>query len=131
MDMEGALRARLLADATAAAIVGQRVYWVDRPQSSVLPDVTFSIIGDDRAQDMKGFVGMRQTRVRADCRATSYAGAKALSEAVIAALVGDGTFYGIRFGRAEVEGPQDIPERTETQLIHRKIPDLLIWHAAA
>lgn len=131
MDMEGALRARLLADATVAALVGQRAYWVERPQGGVLPDITLQVITDGREQDMKGFVGLQQTRVQVDCRASSYAQARALAEAVITAGVAAGTFYGVRFERAEVEGPIDLPERTDTQFIHRKSFDLLAWHAAA
>lgn len=131
MDMEGALRARLLADAAVAALVAERVYWVGRPQGGTLPDVTLQVITDGREQDMKGFVGLQQTRVQIDSRATSYGQAKALAEAAISALVGAGTFYGVRFERAEVEGPIDLPERTETQFIHRKSFDLLAWHAAA
>jgi hypothetical protein len=51
MDMEGALRARIVALATAAAA---RVYWVDRPQGTALPSITLQIISGDHPYTYSG-----------------------------------------------------------------------------
>lgn len=130
MDMEGALRARLIAAAPVTALAAQRIYWVERPQSSALPAVTLQIIDDEREQHMKGVQGMLSTLVQIDAWATTYAAAKALKEAIIAALLPANTSNGIKFGRAFVRN-RDLSERTETQFIFRHSMDFTINHASA
>ncbi len=131
MDMQGALRARLLAAAPVTALVAQRISWVDRPQASALPSITLQVISDERPQHMKDFNDLRDARVQIDCWALSYASASAIKEAVIAALVPEQTGNGIIFNRALVDGARDLGERTETQFIHRHSIDLLIWWQTA
>ncbi len=132
MDMQGALRARLIAAGAVAAIAGQRVYWVDRPQSSALPALVLQTISGNRLQHMKGFNDLRDTRVQIAALATSYAQAKALIEAAIDALVPAHAANGIIFNRAMVEGePDDGGERVETQFIHRHRVDLIMWWQAS
>lgn len=119
MDMEGALRARLLADATVAGIVGTRIYWEDRPQSSALPAITLSLPVDGRDQHMGGFQTVRDVQVQIDIWATLYAEKKALKEAVIAAMAPAHTGNGIRFQAATRIDAVPLNERVETQLIYR------------
>lgn len=128
MDMQGALRARITGASTTA---GNRVYWVDRPQASLLPAVTLQIISDFRPQHLKGFDQTRDTRVQIDCWAATYAAAIALKEAVLAAVVPINTSNGIRFDRAIIDGERDLGERIETQFIHRASVDLVVWWAIA
>lgn len=127
MDMQGALRARITGAATSA---GTRVYWVDRPQAAALPAVTLQTISDPRPQHLKGFNETRETRVQIDCWADTYAAAKSLMEAVIAAVVPLNTANGIRFDRAMVDNVQDLGERTETKFIHRQSADLIFFWSA-
>ena len=68
MDWQAALRARLVAAAPVTALVGSRIYWVDRPQASALPAITLQTISDDRPQHMKGFIGLNPARVQVDKR---------------------------------------------------------------
>lgn len=131
MDMQGALRARLLAAAPVTALVAQRIYWVDRPQSAALPAIVLQTISDDRPQHLKGFNDLRETRVQMDVLGTTYAQVRAIAEAAIAATVPENTGNGIIFNRALVDGARDLGERTETQFIHRHSVDLLIWWQAA
>jgi hypothetical protein len=131
MDFEGALRARFIAAPPVAALVAQRVYWVDRPQDKPLPDITLTVISDTRDQHMKGFQELQFTRVQVDCRASTYAGAKALAEASIAEIAPASIENGINFRRATVNGPRDLGERTATAFIHRKQFDLIIPHSPA
>jgi hypothetical protein len=122
MDMQGALRARLLAAATVTARVAQRVYWVDRPQATALPAITLQIIDEPRDQHMAGFQDLRQALVQVDAWAATYAEAAALKEAVITALVPAHSGDGVDFRRAFVR-TRDLFERTETQAFHRASMD--------
>jgi hypothetical protein len=131
LDMQGALRARLLAAAPVTALVGQRVYWVDRPQASQLPAIVLQVISDPRPQHLKGFEDLRETRVQMDIFGTSYGQVRTLTEAALAAVVPENTSNGIIFNRALVDGARDLGERTETQFIHRHSTDLLIWWQSA
>ncbi|MES2902825.1 MAG: DUF3168 domain-containing protein [Pseudomonadota bacterium] len=131
MDMEGALRARLLAAAPVNALVAGRVYWEDRPQGSVLPDITLTPIDDARPQTMDGFQSFRPTQVQIDVRATTFSQKKALTEAVIAAVTPRETSNGIRFDRAADIRPRSLNERTDTQFIYRTAIDLIVWHSPA
>lgn len=128
MDMQAALRARITGASTTA---GTRVYWVDRPQAEALPAVTLQTISDPRPQHLKGFNELRETHVQIDCWADTYAVAKTLMEAVIAAVVPENTANGIRFCRALVDGVNDGGERTETKFVHRQTADLFFWWATA
>lgn len=136
MDMESALRARLLAAATVAALVGNRVTWIDRPQMAALPAITLQIVTDERAQNYKGFDGLQPGYVQIDVWSLSYAAAKALKEAIIGndvtpgAVVPAGSFFGIRFTRGFVTA-RDLSERTETQFIFRPSIDLTFHYANA
>lgn len=119
MDMEGALRARLLAAAPVTTIVGTRIYWEDRPQASALPSITLSVVVDGRDQHMGGFESVRDTEVQVDVWATSYSQKKTLKEAVIAALAPAQTGNGIRFQGATRIDAVPLNERVETQFIYR------------
>lgn len=136
MNMENALRARLLAAAPVAALVGKKVDWVERPQKDALPGITLQIVTDERVQTYSGFAGLQPGYVQVDVWAQTYATAKALKEAIIGtdaspgALVPGGTFYGIRFTRAFVTA-RDLSERTDTQFIFRHSIDLNFHYATA
>lgn len=131
MDWQAALRARLIAAAPVTALVGTRVYWVDRPQTSALPSITLQTISDDRPQHMKGFTGLNPARVQVDCWSSSHAQANDMAEKVITALAPANTANGIKFERAFVDGKRDLGERIETQFIHRASIDFIVHHAAA
>lgn len=128
MNMQQALRERLKDDAGVAAIAGTRIDWGINPQGSPLPRVRLQVISDPRPQHLKGFQGLRETRVQADCMADDAATATALAEAVIAAAVPAAEKEGVRFGRAGIEGPTDRGEQTDTGFVHRQSVDLMIWH---
>jgi hypothetical protein len=119
MDFEGALRARLTGAAAVTAIVGQRIYWVDRPQASTLPAITLQIIDEPREQHMGGFQNLQFVVVQIDIWARTYGEGKTLKEAVIAAVVPEVTANGIEFGTATNIRIRDLSERLETQFIHR------------
>jgi hypothetical protein len=131
MDWQSALRARLKADAPVVTLVGTRIDWVDRPQTTALPAITLQTISDLRPQHMGGFDGTKEARVQVDVWAATYASAKAITEAVLAVLVPANTANGVSFSRAFVDNIRDLGERIETQFIHRTSMDLIIHHASA
>ena len=127
-DMHTALTARLLDDAAVAAIAGNDVHWVTRPQGSDLPAVTLSVVAGSRDVHLKGYSGLRSTDVQADCWAASFAEAKALVEAVIAATAAPGVFGGIKFGRTVAGEPRDLGDDATGAFIHRQSVDLTVSH---
>jgi hypothetical protein len=130
MDMEGALRARLLAAAPVTALVGQRVAWIERPQADALPGITLQAVTDERAQSYSGFDGSQPGYVQIDVWAATYAQAKATKEAVIAALAPRATVAGIRFDRGFFSS-RDLSEKTDTQFIYRPSIDFTFYYATA
>lgn len=128
MDMQAALRARITGASTPA---GQRVYWVDRPQASALPAVTLQVVNEPRSQHLKGFNPTQQDSVQIDCWASTYGTAKALKEAVLAAVVPEQTGNGVEFCRAIIERSGEAVEKLGTELIHRARIDLTVtWMTA-
>jgi hypothetical protein len=130
MDMQAALRARLIGDAGVSALASDRVYWVQAPQDAALPRITLQTISADRPQTFKGFQPLRSARVQCDIWAASYSAARTIVEAVIAELAVPETSNGIIFGRPQVDGERDLFERSDTQEIHRISLDLIIWWSA-
>lgn len=128
MDMEGALRARIVAAATAAA---DRVYWVDRPQGSALPSVTLQVVTGDYPQLYEGLQATRDPRVQLDVWGRTYAEAKAIMVAIIAALAPKNTSNGIVFDNIIFENERDGLERLETTNVYRRGIDLIVWHQPA
>lgn len=129
MDFQTGVRARLLADATVAAIIGARVDWVERPQKSALPAISLQTISDPRPLHLKGMDGARSTRVQCDCWAATYAAALALARAVIAALSPPATISGKKFGHAQVDSQRDLGEAlADGSFVHRQSVDFLVWH---
>ena len=130
MDMEGAIRARLLAASPVAALVGARVSWVERPQKDALPGVTLQNVTDERTQNYAGFDAFQPGYVQIDGWAATYAQAKALKEVIIAAITPAGTFNGVRFTRAFVTA-RDLSERTDTGFIFRPSLDFTFFYSPA
>lgn len=130
-DFASALFARLTADAQVKAVVGSRVYWVNRPQGTPLPAIRLQTISDPRPAHLGGYDGARITRVQADCMAATYGAARQLAEKVVAAVVTPATVGGIQFGHTKAEGPIDLGEDTASGFVYRASVDLLVEHRLA
>lgn len=128
MTMQSALRTRLKADATVAALVSTRIDWVERPQGKALPAITLQTISDPRPQHMGGNQDTRQTIVQVDCWAAKYADVRECADAVIACLTPSADAGGVRFLRSFVDNERDLAERTETATIYRVSVDMRITH---
>lgn len=128
MDMQQGLRARLLAAAPVTGAVGQRIYWVSRPQLSALPAITLQVIADPRVAHLKGRDGARSTRVQMDVWAGSYAAAVSIARAAIGALAEPATIGGKRFGQSTATDQRDLGEDVNGNFVHRQSVDFLVWH---
>ena len=126
-----ALRARLLADAAVAALVGRRIRWGVVPPKDVLPYVRLQVISDPRPEDLEDYTDARVTRIQCDCFATTDDAVTAVADAIIAAVDAPATVGGIAFGRTKAEGPRDLGEDSEEGFIHRASLDLLAEHSRA
>lgn len=133
MDLQTGLRARLLADATVAANVGTRVYWVERPQGSAYPAIVLQVIDDGRPEHLTGRDAARPTAVRMDCRALTYAAALTLARAAIEAISDPAIISGKKFGHARIDIQRDLTETVTDgsvsgSIVHRQSVDLTVWH---
>lgn len=125
--MKTALRARLKADATIAALVGDRVDWGLRPQGKSLPAISLTAIPAPRDYHMGGAQVTQHHLVQIDCWAATYKTADELRSAVIAELEpASGQFQG-----SFVIRDHDMPERVETEVIHRASIDFKVTYIPA
>lgn len=114
MTGQRALRERLLADATVAALVEARVYPAgELPQAPTLPAITYQLISDVDGVTQDGATGLRRPRVQLDQYALTYLQLDDLSEAVRDALHGkawvasDGTVVMLTTRDSEQDLPID------------------------
>lgn len=132
MDWQGALLARLRANAGVTALISTKSYWEQAPQPTTRPYVTLLDVTELRPQILNGW-DLEAARVQIDVWANSYTSKNDIMEAVLAALVPGHTTSGHIFQRADVAmGPRDIAgERDGTTPVFRKTADLIIHHKPA
>lgn len=128
--MRSELRTRLKNDPTVSGLVANRIDWLKRPQASALPAITLQTISDPHPQHMGGNQVTRQTLVQVDCWALKYADVRAVSDAVIAALVPAADVDSVRFLRSFVENERDGGEDSPNGTIFRVSVDLRVTHTA-
>lgn len=88
MTIEAGIYAHLIGNAGVAALVGTRIYPLLVPQDAELPALAYQRISGPRDHAHDGPSGLALARMQLICVAASYDGAKALSEAVRAAMDG-------------------------------------------
>lgn len=71
-----------------AAVPGVAVNWGEHPQGAAWPGIVLTVVGQSDGLTQKGPDGLWVGRVQVDAYAASYAGAKAISRALIGALNG-------------------------------------------
>lgn len=130
MDVEAAIRNRLLSNSAVVNFVADRVYWVERIQGEALPGITLQIIDEDRRQHLRGFDSLQPLVVQIDIWATTHAQGKAIKDAVILALVPAATVDGFKFNRAFVRA-RDLSERTDGRMIFRPSLDFTFNYSLA
>lgn len=100
MDVEAAIRTRLLTDAMLPHYIGDRVSWIDRPRGEDYPAITLQVISETRAQHLKGFHPLQQIIVQLDIWARTHLAGKVIKDAVLEALIPEATIEGVKFLRA-------------------------------
>ncbi len=119
-------------DATVSALVGDRISpWVQL-QSQDLPAITYHQVSSDRVSSMDGSSGLAALRFQIDCWASTYAGVKALAEAVRLELEGyKGSPVSAVIHAVFLENDSDVavsvePGRQEPA-IYRVSMDFVVW----
>src|SRR3546814_8767641 len=93
-----------------SAIVGTRVYWIDRPQSaSALPAIVLQKVSPGRTYTTKGATTLQGTRVKFDLFGLDYRDIAPLYEALLAEMEQPETVAGINFGMAFLDSQRDSP----------------------
>lgn len=123
MSFEAALVKRLREAGDVAALVGERISWVDRPQADELPAITLQTVSGVRAQTMARIEATQRPLVQIDVWASTFAAARALREAVIAALLPPAAAGDVRFQRGFVGEPRTSGEDTAAGFVHRHSMD--------
>lgn len=108
--MEDDLKALLLADAGVTALVpAASINWRRHPQSRPYPAIVLRVINDRPEYVLSDTTDLSRARVQINCWALTYAGAKAVSRAVLARLSGyrDATFHRVwLLGARDTEDPE-------------------------
>lgn len=121
-----------------ADLVGDRIYPLRAPQGAALPYLTYQVISGLRVRNLTdGPCGMGNPRLQLDCWAATYAGVRALAEAVRGTKAETqldgytGTMNGTWVGYAEVRELTDLyeePVHADDGGAYRATLDVLLWH---
>lgn len=127
--MEELLRAALLANTALTALVGQRVTWLVRPQSSALPAVTLQVASAPRTYHMAGPDDLVAYLVQVDVWGGTYASMKQASRAVVAAMHALNAPPLQAFVDSEFESAerQDGPDASSSTTFYRTRLDCRVW----
>ena len=87
MTPEEILVSHLLADSDLVALVSQRIYPLAAPQDAMMPAIAYQRVGTRVAQAHDG-ASYTDVRFQLSCLSDSYAGARALADAVSACANG-------------------------------------------
>ena len=90
MSIETALYATLSAASGVTALVSTRIYPNLVPEDTANPCIEYSLISGTKLHTLAGSNDMRRAVIQISCHADTYASAKAVADAVIAALQGNG-----------------------------------------
>ena len=113
--MEEALLALIKNDSGISGLIGNRAYWLRRPQRvSTLPAIRLTKITAPRDYKLDGASGLVFARVQVDCLGKSYKSAKLVARALNSALSGysSGVFQLISIdGERDQNGKESSAER--------------------
>lgn len=105
MSVETDLYDALSAAAGVTALVSTRIYANLAPESAAVPYIVYSLIQADRFDTLAGVSDPALYRLQIECVGRTYASAKSVSAAVIAALQGNG------YEQAQYDIYDDVTER--------------------
>lgn len=131
MDLGAALVARLEAASAVTSIVGQRIYWIQRPQGTEVPAVVMRMAGGFEVENLESDTpDLFETSVRVDCFGVSNVQTKQIAIAVRNALKPAGAVSGFLFDDSTVSRPIDLGEYGVPGWQHRAALDCVIRHGA-
>mgnify|MGYP003403564126 CR=1 FL=1 len=132
MSFEAELRALLVAYAPLTALVGTRIVWNEIPQASADPNVSLFKITGAPGYHMKGSDGLQSSIVQINVRASTYASAIAVRNAIVDCLSGcTGTQSSIFFGGIFLRSERQASEKPTTTLYHTVQLDFDVWSNAS
>ncbi len=120
----------LIASASAvAALVDARVYPLDIPQGAADPNITYFEVSGAPDYTYAGPVAMQQSLMQVNIRALTYASARAVRDAVTAALSGfKGTHGETSFHGIFLRQRRQFSDRTGTKTYRTIQMDFDVWH---
>lgn len=105
---EAVLRNALATSTETSSLVGSRVFPLLAPASTQLPFITYRRAGIQRSQTLSGPMGVPRVTVEIDIYATTYEGARDLSDRCRLVLDGyGGTFDNTEVKHVSLENEQD------------------------
>lgn len=131
--MEKAFADLLLGSEALAALVGDRIYPVIRPQGSPTPCVVYNGFAPEQVMTTSGRANLAGKRLQLDVYAKTYPEAKAIEAAVNDRLIGfSGVIGDVEFqGIFDNGGRGDGFEHTAPDQLFRVSTDYLVWAAVA
>lgn len=120
----------LLANGGIAALCADRIAWVTRPRGSALPAVVLHLISGRPDYHHQGASGLAESRVQADCYATTYLASLTLARALEAAVSGyRGTVGTTKFQPITIASVRSDYGDTDPDEIFLTSLDLMVWHS--
>lgn len=119
----------LKSDAAITAIVADRIYPIAPPQNIDFPALTYQTVSDFQGYNMEGGDGLNQSRIQFDIFSDSYAGGKALQDAVNSALSGYIGEAGVQIQGAFQQDTQDLEETIDGKKRFRITLDYVFHYA--
>lgn len=129
MDLGAALFTRLRDNADVAAIVGDAIYWVMRPQGTPVPAIVMRHSGGFAEDTLDGDnADFFHARITVDCFGASDLQTKAIARAVKAELKPPRTVDDFQFDASDVSEPIDLGELGVPGWQYRAALDCVIRH---
>jgi hypothetical protein len=131
--MEADLLARLLAAPAVAALAGARGAWGGRPANNALPSFTLTLVAPGRGYTHDGADPLQGPAVQVDCWGDEPDDAKALADAIVAAVEPPATVGSTEFRHSFLTTAFDAPtEDLDAGVrVHRRVLQFTIWHLPA
>lgn len=131
MNLGEALSARLAAASAVTAIVGSKIYWVQRPQGTEVPAVVMRYGGGSEVENLESDTADTfETSVTIDCFGVNSLQSKQLAAAVRNAVKPAGLQGSFSFDDSTISRPIDLGEAGVAGWQYRAALDCVIRHGA-
>jgi hypothetical protein len=136
MDIEEAIRDRLVADATLAArlpayLDSKTVFWGERPQGSAMPAIVLNTVSRPVAEHMKGAQRLQFMRTQLDTYGDDPATAQQIADIAAAVMMPRAFGEHYYFRPSSILNRRDLQEPAATGTIFRTWLDLMVRFSPA